>query len=71
MNGKVKFYDNTKGYGFIKTETRDYFFCHVGVLNSEPSPQKGEEVSFTVARGSRGVRAENIIKLKDTQLRRK
>lgn len=58
-NGTVKFFDETKGFGFIKSsESEEEFFVHVSGLNEEI--QKNDEVIFEIKEGKRGLNAVNV-----------
>lgn len=64
MEGKVKFFLENKGYGFVLDGTdpeKDYFF-HVS--NTLDRVQKDDLVSYDLEEGKRGLKAVNIKKLK-------
>lgn len=67
QTGKVKHYNNEKGYGFIKSETgEEEFFFHIsGLKNWAPgtAPEKDDKVSFKVVDGDRGPKAIEVAKL--------
>ena len=59
MNGKVKFFNDTKGFGFIvDDETGKDVFVHVSGLIDEI--RENDEVSFEVEEGRRGPNAVNV-----------
>lgn len=62
-NGTVKWFNATKGYGFI-TDDADgkEIFVHFSGINSEGYKElkDGQKVTFEVAEGSRGVQAVNV-----------
>jgi cold shock protein len=60
-NGTVKFFNDTKGFGFITPEEggKDVF-VHVSGLVDEIN--EGDEVSFDVEEGKRGLNAVNVSK---------
>ncbi|HNY07917.1 MAG TPA: cold shock domain-containing protein [Bacteroidales bacterium] len=62
MNGKVKWFNNQKGYGFIEDENgKDIFVHHSGIINAGyHSLEEGEEVTFEVTDGQRGPQAINV-----------
>jgi len=64
--GKVKWFNNKKGYGFIERQDGSDVFVHYTAIKTEGfrSLQEGEVVSFDVVRGPRGLQAENVEKLR-------
>lgn len=59
--GKVKWYNEAKGFGFIETEGRDDIFIHhTELLNSHESLQPDQEVVFEIKRGPKGLLAVNV-----------
>jgi CspA family cold shock protein len=57
--GTVKFFDETKGFGFIKVEGSDKdIFFHVSKLLDEVG--QGDEVKFDVEEGKKGLNAINV-----------
>lgn len=57
--GKVKFYNDSKGYGFIIDDaTGKDIFLHVSGLDEEV--QEGDEVTFDVTDGRKGLNAVNV-----------
>jgi len=60
MKGKVKFFNETKGFGFIKEdETENEHFVHITGLNSE-TINEGDEVTFDLVDGRKGKNAVNV-----------
>tara|TARA_Y100001978_G_C23337125_1_gene265686 strand:+ start:156 stop:347 length:192 start_codon:yes stop_codon:yes gene_type:complete len=60
MQGKVKFFNSSKGYGFIvDDETGDDVFVHVTSLNGLKI-NEGDKVEYVVEEGERGKTATNI-----------
>ena len=58
-NGKVKFFNETKGFGFIKdSETNEEYFVHVTGLIDEI--KENDEVTFEVKEGKKGLNAVNV-----------
>ncbi|MCW4150361.1 MULTISPECIES: cold-shock protein [Halomonadaceae] len=61
--GTVKWFNDAKGYGFISTsEGGDDLFAHFSEIQAEgfKSLQDGQEVSFDVTQGQKGLQASNI-----------
>lgn len=60
-NGKVKWYDETKGFGFIESAEGDDIFVHRSGLDSPfGGLQNDEEVIFDVKKGPKGLVAFNV-----------
>ena len=60
MQGKVKFFNSSKGYGFITDdETGEDVFVHVTSLNGLKI-NEGDKVEYVVEEGERGKTATNI-----------
>ncbi|KYD03265.1 cold-shock protein CspD [Heyndrickxia sporothermodurans] len=64
QNGKVKWFNNEKGYGFIEVEGGDDVFVHFTAIQSEgfKTLEEGQEVSFEIVEGNRGPQAANVTK---------
>jgi CspA family cold shock protein len=62
--GKVKWFNNAKGYGFIERATGgDVFVHHTAIqMSGYRTLNEGETVTFTVTRGPKGLQAENVTK---------
>jgi len=60
--GKVKWFNNAKGYGFIERSTGDDVFVHHTAIQMDGfrTLTEGDKVSFTVTRGPKGLQAENV-----------
>jgi len=56
--GTVKFFNEEKGFGFIKTENGEEVFVHVSGLKSQI--QENDEVTFDLEAGKRGMNAVNV-----------
>ncbi|MGG3197141.1 cold-shock protein CspD [Priestia aryabhattai] len=65
QNGKVKWFNNEKGYGFIEVEGGNDVFVHFSAIQSEGYKflEEGQEVSFEIVEGNRGPQAANVTKL--------
>ena len=65
QNGKVKWFNNEKGFGFIEVEGGDDIFVHFSAIQGDgyKSLEEGQEVSFEIVEGNRGPQAANVVKL--------
>ena len=65
MQGKVKWFNAEKGFGFIETEEGNDVFVHFSAIQSEgfKTLDEGQSVEFDVVQGSRGPQAANVVKL--------
>ena len=65
MQGKGKWFNNEKGYGFIEVEGGEDVFVHFSAIQAEgfKSLEEGAEVSFEIVEGNRGPQAANVVKL--------
>lgn len=63
--GKVKWFNNEKGFGFIEMEGADDVFVHFSAIQGEgyKALEEGQEVSFDITEGNRGPQAANVVKL--------
>lgn len=60
--GRLEFYNNDKGYGFIKEDiTNDKYFVHVSSLNGEII--EGDKISFELEIGPKGMNAVRVNKI--------
>jgi len=58
-NGKVSFFDSSKGFGFIiDTENQEKYFCHVSGLIDEIA--ENDKVSFELEKGMKGMNAVRV-----------
>jgi len=65
MNGKVKWFDSSKGYGFIISEEGKEVFVHFSQIIQEgyKTLEEGQEVTFDVEVGQKGQLAKNVQKI--------
>ena len=64
VQGKVKWFNNTKGYGFIGQESGPDVFVHYSAIEMDgfKTLQEGESVEFEVVQGQKGPQAGNVTK---------
>ena len=63
--GKVKWFNAEKGFGFIEREDGSDVFVHFSAIQSEgyKSLDEGQAVEFEVEEGARGPQAANVVQL--------
>ena len=64
MKGTVKWFNDSKGYGFIKPPEGDEVFVHFSAILGDGfrTLSEGEEVEFEVSESDRGPQATNVIR---------
>ncbi|MBL0387718.1 cold shock domain-containing protein [Tumebacillus sp. ITR2] len=64
MQGKVKWFNAEKGYGFIETEQGGDVFVHFSAIQVDgfKTLEEGQEVTFEIVEGARGPQAANVTK---------
>lgn len=64
MKGKVKWFNATKGFGFIVSEEGKDVFVHYSAIAGDgyKTLEEGQEVTFEVEQGERGQLAKNVEK---------
>lgn len=67
IQGRVKWFNAEKGYGFIQGDDGKDVFVHYSAIRAEgyKSLNEGERVDFNVSQGQRGMQAEDVERLKD------
>ncbi|GJQ60596.1 MAG: cold-shock protein [Candidatus Scalindua sp. AMX11] len=65
QNGTVKWFNDSKGFGFISQENGDDVFVHHTAIQSDgfKSLSEGDEVEFEVEEGQKGSKASNVVKM--------
>lgn len=63
MQGTVKWFNSEKGFGFIGREGGNDVFVHFSAINGDgfKTLNEGDEVEFEMARGPKGMQAENVV----------
>ena len=63
--GTVKWFDESKGFGFIQQESGADVFAHFSAITGSgfKTLVEGQKVQFTVTKGQKGLQAENIVPL--------
>lgn len=63
--GKVKWFNAEKGYGFITGDDGKDVFVHYSAIQGEgfKTLEEGQEVSYDLTEGQRGMQASNVVKL--------
>jgi cold shock protein len=64
-HGKVKWFNDAKGFGFLEQDNGEDVFCHFSAITGEgfKSLQEGDEVEFEVVKGPKGLQAQNVRKV--------
>ena len=62
MKGTVKWFNASKGYGFITPESGEDVFVHFSAITMEgyKSLEEGQSVEFEVTKGPKGLQATNV-----------
>ena len=65
MQGKVKWFNNEKGYGFIEHDGGNDVFVHYSSIQGDgfKSLNEGDPVEFDIVEGNRGPQAANVVRL--------
>ncbi|HHX96579.1 MAG TPA: cold shock domain-containing protein [Clostridia bacterium] len=64
MQGRVKWFNAEKGFGFIETDEGEDVFVHFSAIQGDgfKTLDEGEVVTFDVVEGDRGPQAENVVR---------
>ncbi|MDH5432821.1 MAG: cold-shock protein [Gammaproteobacteria bacterium] len=65
VTGTVKWFNESKGYGFISQENGPDVFAHFSAIQSDgfKTLKEGQKVEFSISQGNKGPQAENIVPL--------
>jgi cold shock protein len=63
MNGKVKFFNDQKGFGFITGDDGKEYFAHMSSIAPGVKLHENDAVTFDVTEGDRGPKAANVKKV--------
>ena len=65
VQGTVKWFNATKGYGFIEREEGEDVFVHYSSIQSEGyrTLNQGQQGEFTIEQGPKGLQASNVVTL--------
>jgi cold shock protein len=63
--GKVKWFNDSKGFGFLEQENGEDVFCHFSAITGDgfKSLQEGDAVEFEVVKGPKGLQAADVRKI--------
>jgi CspA family cold shock protein len=63
INGTVKWFNGTKGYGFIEREGGPDVFVHFSAIQGDgfKNLQEGQKVEFNVEQGPKGLQAADVV----------
>lgn len=63
--GTVKWFNATKGFGFISTEAGNDVFVHYSAIQTDgfKTLDEGDEVEFEIVEGEKGPQAQEVVKL--------
>lgn len=65
VKGTVKWFNGTKGFGFLSTDEGEDVFVHYSAIQGEgfKSLDEGDQVEFEIVEGEKGPQATNVTKL--------
>jgi CspA family cold shock protein len=65
MQGKVKWFNAEKGYGFIESEEGSDVFVHFSAIQMDgyKALEEGQSVEFDIVQGARGPQASNVTRV--------
>jgi CspA family cold shock protein len=65
MQGKVKWFNDAKGYGFIEQESGDDVFVHFSAIQMDgfKTLREGQDVEFEIEAREKGLHARNVVRV--------
>lgn len=68
MIGKVKWFNNEKGFGFIEYNDQEDIFVHYSSIRTEgyKTLVEGQKIQFDLVKTDKGLQAKNVIELETT-----
>ncbi|GAB4304507.1 MAG: cold-shock protein [Desulfuromonadia bacterium] len=62
VQGTVKWFNDSKGFGFLEQENGEDVFCHFSAINGNgfKTLAEGDRVTFEIVRGPKGLQAANV-----------
>lgn len=65
VTGKVKWFNNSKGYGFLEQQNGPDVFVHYSAIQSDGfrSLEEGQAVEFSIEKGPKGLQASQVVLL--------
>ncbi len=65
IKGRVKWFNDAKGFGFLEQEGGKDVFVHYSAINGDgyKSLAEGQEVEFDLTEGAKGPQAQNVIRI--------
>jgi len=65
QTGKIKWFSNSKGYGFIEPEDGKDVFVHFSAITGDgyKTLEEGQKVQFDVTDGQKGPQASNVVRI--------
>ncbi len=63
--GTVKWFNDSKGFGFLEQENGEDVFCHFSAITGEgfKTLAEGDRVSFDIVKGPKGLQAANVTRI--------